>query len=126
VEAAKATLRSVSASEEAAQLAAQDAVVRHLEAALDTVLKMRHMFNIEHASSQSTDSEHFSEQMEPLVLCRELEARMVTVTIRFGQNESLSQLVQRQDWSSNDLEAAIDKLKEWIKEAALPKGDTQG
>lgn len=131
-EAAKATLQSVSASEEAARLAAQDALVRRLEAALETVIKMRHVFNVQNESPQRRDpvpayrGETPAEHLERLALSRELEARMVTVAIRFGQDTHLSKLAQSQDWTSNDLEPAITKLKDWIKEAALPRDATKG
>lgn len=131
-EAAKATLQSVRASEEVARLAAQDALVRRLEAALETVIKMRHVFNVQNESPQRADAmpacrgETPAEHLERLALSRELEARMVTVEIRFGQDRYLSKLAQSQTWTSNELELAITKLKDWIKEAALPKDATQG
>lgn len=63
--------------------------------------------------------------MERLALSRELEARMVIVEIRFGQDALLSKLAQDQAWKNNDLEQAISKLKEWIEAAALPKDAVQ-
>jgi hypothetical protein len=75
------------------------------------------MFNIQYGAQP--------EEMERLALCRELEARMVTVESRFGKDESFSWLA-RADWYTRDLEQAIDKLKGWIKEVTLPMDATDG
>lgn len=120
VQAAQATERSVVASETAARLAAQDARVRRIEAALDVVLEMRALFNDQvkahEAEGPWAPAYGSAEALARLALSRRLEARLVPFETEIQLGPDPSMLTTTFNWSSNNLEATITLLKRWIKE----------
>ena len=112
--AAEATERSVAASERAAGLAAQDAWVRRLEAALDVALAMREMLNAQTLNLGRGLSP--SELLDRVAMTRKLAGRVVP----FGSYISLAPVrdlvaLPPQSWSTNDLEAAIQALTDVLR-----------
>lgn len=120
-DAAKVIQRSVNASEKAAWLAAQDALVCRLEAALDTVGKMLFLFReqVLHPETKQTPD------LERLALCRELDARTVALETKLEGEQCFVDLAMPNHWTTGNLGSAISKLKDLIKEASLSEDNTQ-
>ncbi len=120
VQAAQATEHSVAASEAAARLAAQDARIRRIEAALDVVLEMRALFNDQvkaHEAEGPWGPAHGStEALARLALSRRLKARLVPFEEDIQLGSDPYTLTTTFNWSSTKLESTITLLKVWIKE----------
>ncbi len=115
-QAAHATKRSVLASEKAARLAEQDAIVRRIYSVLDVVLEMQ-LFNDQVVMSELNPRSGSPEALARLALCRRLEVRLVPFKDKIEPGSDLYVLANGINWFSDTLERAITDLKRWISNA---------
>ena len=131
--AAAKTERSVAASQRAARLGAQDARVRHIEAALDVALEIRPVFSDQVAAHARGGAPwvpgyHSFEALMRLALARRLEARLMATgdSLKPG-SPSFSMITSTYNWSSGTLEGVINHLSKMLAAAAGadPSGSSQ-
>ncbi len=120
--AAAATERSVVAAERAAALAAQDARLRRLEAALEVILEMREVFNDQemphlHDGAPWTPARYSPEELQRFACSRQLEGRLVPFEDIFDARTSARTLTTTTNWSNGLLENAIAELKDAMRKS---------
>ncbi|KJF18057.1 hypothetical protein [Acidithrix ferrooxidans] len=97
-------------------------LARLLQALLDVTLEMRQLFNDQQFSHTDDVSPwvpalsiHSTENLARLVLCRQLEGRLVPFEDELAIGTFARTLATTQDWSSTYLEGAIEEVKALLR-----------
>lgn len=114
--AAEAAAQSATASTRAVKLSEQDAGVRRLEAALETVLEMRELFHEQRAAGAENPTSESEGYRKRLALNGRLDSRRVALTALESGLPALFALPLPVDWTASAFQQAIMEVQGAIRE----------
>ena len=122
---ATAAERSATASVKAAEATQRSVTASRIDAALEVVLAMREMFNVQKRANGYLAGLPYETGWVPAVgtpeatdrtaLCHRLEARLVLLEDQLGSNSNAWALTTTYLWNSTQLDRAVDEAKALLK-----------